>query len=244
MNHEVAKIFARLPLSDKKIRIKLLGDSITHGVGGTGWEQCGVHIIGEFYRSPKSYCWAKLMSDFLESQYNCEVVNNGCSGTRIEFVLENFDTLVDPEDDIVICTIGTNNRHRYFDEGDKPERAEFAKEFYENIKRLDTRFKARGCDYILVANIPAAAENEKDGENYWRTLHMNDIHDLYTKAHFECGFPFIDLYTLFLTECEHTGVPFESLLADGLHPNDRGYDVMFKLLLREFGIAEKKHIDI
>jgi len=27
------------------------------------------------------------------------------------------------------------------------------------------------------------------------------------------------------------------ILADNLHPNDRGYEVMFRLLMRELGIA-------
>jgi len=30
-------------------------------------------------------------------------------------------------------------------------------------------------------------------------------------------------------------VNFESLLSDGLHPNDEGYDVMFRLFMKEFG---------
>ena len=31
-------------------RIKLLGDSITHGVGGDGFVQDGEHIVNEFSR--------------------------------------------------------------------------------------------------------------------------------------------------------------------------------------------------
>ncbi len=238
MNYDAAKIFSRLVLSDRKIRIKLLGDSITHGVGGSGWAQEGEHIVTEFSRSPKSYCWANLMRDYLESEFDCEVINNGCSGTKIEFIIDNFDTLVDSDDDIIVCTIGTNNRHQYFHEGERRTKKEHSEIFYENIKKLNEKLRKTGKEYIFVANIPASAENEQRCDELWRIIHMKDIHDLYTKAHFELGFAFVDLYTLFLSYCDNKEIDYNTLLCDGLHPNDKGYEVMFKLLLREFGIGE------
>ncbi len=236
MNCGVARIFSKLIMSDRKLRVKLLGDSITHGVGGTGFKQDGEHIVAKFSRSPNSYSWANLMRDYLEARYNCEVINNGCTGTPIEFVIEYFDTFVSADDDIIVCTIGTNNRHQYFTDGEKKTRGELMAAFYKNIEILNSKLKATGKDYVLVANIPASAENEKDGADFWRILHMNDIRDLYNKAHFELGFEFIDMYSLFTEYCDNKNINYEDLLADGLHPNDAGYDVMFRLFLREFGI--------
>ena len=89
-----------------------------------------------------------------------------------------------------------------------------------------------------MANIPACAKNEQDGADYWRILHMSDIQDLYTKASLTHGFPLIRMYEKFKNYCELKSIPLEDLLGDGLHPNDRGYDVMFSLLLEELGIAE------
>ena len=37
--------------------------------------------------------------------------------------------------------------------------------------------------------------------------------------------------------CRQEKLSLDSLLADGLHPNDEGYRVMFRLLLEELGIA-------
>ena len=109
--------------------------------------------------------------------------------------------------------------------------------FYKNILALNERLKASGKGYVLVANIPASAENEKDASDYYRLFHMNDVCDLYTKAAAECGFPLIRLYTLFLNYCKENDITVDSLLCDGLHPNNKGYDVMFTLLMEELGLT-------
>lgn len=239
MNYGAAKIFSKVILADKKVKIKLLGDSITHGVGGEGYKQDGESFISGFARNTNGYCWANLLRDYMESSFNCEVINNGCSGVTIEFIIDNFDTLVDTEDDIVICTIGTNNRHQYVVNGPKMEKEDMLTKFYENIIKLNEKFGNAGKDVIFVANIPASAENEMDKADYWRILHMNDIHDAYVKASFACGFPLVDLYSRFLQYCNLKNIALDSLLADGLHPNNAGYDVMFDILLDELGIAKK-----
>lgn len=241
MNTEAARIFSGLILADKTVRIKLLGDSITHGVGGTGFQQDGAPITAGFARNPNGFCWAKLFKDYLEARFDCRVVNNGCTGTTINFILEHFDKLVDPEDDIILCTIGTNNRHQYFTQGPKWDRQEHMRNFYRNILALHDKFLKAGKQVVFMANIPASRQNEQDtqGEDgYWRIMHMNDVHDLYSKASLERGFPLIRMYTLFMNYCRQEKIALDSLLADGLHPNDEGYRVMFRLLLRELGIAE------
>lgn len=239
MNREAAKIFSKVILPDRKVRIKLLGDSITHGFGGTGFKQDGEFIATKYHRNPNGYCWAKLLKDYMEENFDCEVVNNGCSGTVIQFIIEYFDTLVDPEDDIIICTIGTNNRHQPLSAGPRRSKREQMERVYGFITQLQRKFRDAGKDVIFVANVPASAKNERDGNDYWRVIHMNDIHDLYVKASLEFGFPLIDLYTLFLGYCREHDLQVEDLLGDGLHPNDAGYEVMYRLILGELGIAEK-----
>ena len=238
MNKEAAKLFSHVILSDKPMRIKLLGDSITHGVGGTGWKQEGEHIVTEFHRSPNGYCWAKLFKDYMESHYNCTVVNNGCTGTRIEFITEHFDELVDDEDDLILCTIGTNNRHHRYEWGERPTREAHMRLTYGRMLALYEKFAAKGKAVVFVANIPAAPKSEQDGEGYWRILHMSDIQDLWVKASLACDFPLICLYTEFKNYCSARGIAYEDLLGDGLHPNDRGYDVMFSILMEQLGLAK------
>ncbi len=146
-----------------------------------------------------------------------------------------FDSLVSDDDDIIICTIGTNNRHQHRNEGVRRTREEQMRFVYEKILALNEKMKNSGKDYIFVANIPA--DNEEDTPDAWRIIHMNDIHNLYVKAACEHGFAFVDLYTLFSEHCEVHGRTVNSYLADRLHPTDEGYEVMYKLLMKEFGIA-------
>ena len=240
MNKDIAKIISKLFLSEGTKRIKLLGDSITHGVGGTGFEQNGEPIVEGYSRNKDGYCWAKLFKEHIENQFDAVVINNGCTGTKIEFIIDNFDTLVDSDDDIIICTIGTNNRHQDKTEAVMPTKKEHMQNFYNNIVKLHSMFKEIKKDVIFVANIPASAENEKrDDAEVKRIFHMWDVNDLYLKASVECGFPFISLYSRFCEYCDLKGITAESLLADGLHPNDNGYEVMFKLMMKELGIGIK-----
>lgn len=240
MNKEVEKIFSRVILSERTIRIKLLGDSITHGVGGTGFEQNGEPIVADWCRNPMGHCWANQFKKYMESQFNCIVINNACTGTRTSFVLEHFDKLVEEEDDIILCAIGTNNRQQRFN--DTPPihtRHEHMELFYKDIIALYEKMKNTGKDFIFIANIPASVENERDGQDFYRLFHMNDVQDIYVKASAIYDFPLIRLYTLFLEYCEQRNISVDSLLKDGLHPNDMGHDVIFNLLLNEIGIAKR-----
>ncbi|MBQ2376785.1 MAG: hypothetical protein II297_00125, partial [Clostridia bacterium] len=125
------------------------------------------------------------------------------------------------------------------DNGPKHTKQEHMDIFYNSILKLYDMFKVAKKDVIFVANIPASAENEKDGQDYWRIFHMNDVNDLYMKASVACGFPLISMYSLFLEYCELKDIRVDSLLGDGLHPNDAGYDVMFKLMLKALGIGRR-----
>lgn len=217
-------------------KIKLLGDSITHGVGGSGFEQNGEVIVNEFSRNPYGFCWAKLFKEYMEKNYNAKVVNNGCTGTTIEFIIEHFEVLVDDDDDLILCTIGTNNRHQNKDIETKPDRKDFAEKFYNNIKKLNDLFALNNKTVIFIANIPASTQNEQDKDTLWRILHMNDINDIYKYASEKAGFAFISMYDLMTSYIQERNIEIDQLLCDGLHPNDEGYAVMFELLRQALGV--------
>ena len=237
MKETPAQLLSRLLSTRSPLQIKLLGDSITHGVGGSGFCQNGEPIVTRFRRNPDGYCWAKLFKRAMEAHYSCTVINNACTGTGIQYPIKYFDTLVAQEDDLVLCTIGTNNRHQMFTDGPKRSREEQGEMLYRWIEELYALFQAKNKPVIFLANIPASQKNERDGKDYWRILHMDDVDAIYQRASEKLGFPLIRLYPLFWEVCEGKEEKLNALLADGLHPNDQGYDVMFRLITRELGLS-------
>ena len=223
-------------IEKKSARIKLLGDSITHGVGGTGFGQTGEPIVDRFKRSPNGFCWAKLFAEHMSEKYGAEVINNGCTGTTIQYTNNFFDGLVDDEDELIICTIGTNNRHQYFKDAPKRTEEEMKEIFRENVRILVSKLRARGIPFIFMANIPASDANEQDGVDSWRIIHMSDINDLYKEMSVELDFPLVSIYDAFTTYIKENDITLDSLLADGLHPNDEGYRVMFNIITEALGV--------
>ena len=104
------EIFNKYIQSGKHFTVKLIGDSILQGVNGTGFQQDGEKIVGNYRRNPNGYCWGNLFKNLLEEKYNCSVTNNGCRGTWTGWCIENWDALIDERDDIIICCYGTNDR--------------------------------------------------------------------------------------------------------------------------------------
>ena len=223
--------------SGEHIKIKLLGDSISHGVGGSGFQMTKDTIIGEFGRNPNGYCWAKRFKEHIEGIYNASVANNACAGTTIGFIIQYIDTLVSTDDEFVICTIGTNNRHQYVKAGPRRSREEYEQNFYTGLLKLNELLCERNKKVIFVANIPVAPECERDyPEALWYIIHMDDINTLHKRAQEVTGFTLISLYELFSEYMKKNDLGFGDLFTDGVHPNDKGYDIVFELLLGELGI--------
>lgn len=74
--------------------------------------------------------------------------------------------LVDECDDLVICMIGTNNRHLLFTHIPKHPLEEHTDVFYRNILKLHERFLKNWKCVIFVTGIPASLENEKGCEGF------------------------------------------------------------------------------
>ena len=210
------------------------GDSIMHGVYSYYEESADGKILRKNGFDSNSNTHLRI-PDYFGLYADAEVTNNGCTGTTIQFILEHFDTLVSDTDDLVICTIGTNNRHRGKDLGDAPSREEWGKVFYDAVLQLNEKFEERDIPVIFVANLPAAQSNEVDGETYYRILHMDDINEIYKRARKAAGFALVSMYDLVTDYVNEKGILVDALLCDGLHPSDEGYKVMFSLLCEALG---------
>ena len=233
-SHIIDSIDADKVLADvvtKPMTIKLIGDSITAGFKGTGYNATstggGVQIDGDVYTNVAGHCWANSLKSYWEEKFHtCTVKNYGWTGLNSATMLQEWPYLVDDDDDVLICTIGTN---------DRAARSNLD-QFIYNLEVIVFRALYAGKKIILMANIPASLANEMSGD---KNFHMEDVEHAVRYVSNKRRVPFINLFELFTNYCKERGIDMDTLLADGLHPNDAGYDVMFYLITNALGISPK-----
>ena len=230
-------------------KIKVIGDSITHGVGGTGFQQtygdgnviCIVDALNgssgySFKVNTKGACWANSFKKYIETKYPYVSVN--CWGTRgmsahswlsrghtENNVFKNcLEQLITDEDELVILMIGTNDRSQ----GANIE------EFSSNMTTVINYILGKRKKLLLMSSLPASLANENDGTQHF---HMEDVNNLLCNFANNYKLWFVSLYNEVNKYLRNTGTSLNSILGDGLHPNDAGYDLMYKLLLETLGFG-------
>lgn len=238
-------------------RICLLGDSITQGMGSSDFQQYDAVIdgktynvrgngpnnpnatsdykIGEYlwtsggrrwYEALNGNGWAQLFKNYMNEKFKIIVRNFGMSGINsgdLKYFINDFlDTKYNF--DCIVLMIGTNNR-------EKGNLESLYADMNDTIKTI----KNCGKDLIIMSSIPASIENENTF-----SVHMEDVHNALRNISCENKIPFISVYNLFIDYCSNKGIKINTLLSDGLHPNDEGYKVMFQLISNAMGIALKR----
>lgn len=190
-------------------KIVLVGDSITAGIGST-----------DRYTTS----WAALFKTYMESEFNCLVVNNGNSGVDSSWVVQNLATLIPDDSDIVLCMIGTNNRATNND-------------LYSDMQTISQYCESRNIKFIPMCATPA--NNVDETTNLPRYFHMDRVNHILTAFASDYNYELIDLYTQVYEYCEYDDTKLQELLSDNLHPNDNGYYVMFRMICKGIGCAAK-----
>jgi lysophospholipase L1-like esterase len=227
----IQSIFRRL-WNTSGLKIKFIGDSITQGVGGTGYAQDGEVIFEPFRVNTKGYCWANLLKNYLESKFNCTVKNWGTSGRTSYDLLQHITRLIESDDDIIICMIGTNNRNNEYRDGVLNSQ----EGLYNDLIAIADYVKGLGKEIIFMSSVPASIANETDD----KLFHMEDVDTIIMSAAAHYNMEYISLYKKMLNYCEMKDVTIDSFLDDGLHPNDEGYLVMFNFVCDALGIGRKR----
>lgn len=240
----IASVMKKVVLCDTakpKIKIKLIGDSITHGFGGTGYTNDAEHggliyTDGDrsWYVNSGGVCWANMLKNYLEGKYHCTVKNYGTSGRASGHLRMYLDQLIDNDDSIIICMIGTNDRNNESDPYSGNRRN--LTQTLENMQAIHDYCTALGKDIIFMSSIPASVQNENSN----KICHMEDIDNVIMKLAAQNNMEYISVYKKFLEYCQNTGVTIDSLLSDGLHPNDSGYGVMFEIIAKALGFGIKR----
>lgn len=207
--------------------ILLLGDSITDGYGGTGYNGSQSAQIST---NTAGYCWANALKKYLEATYSATVDNYGAYGSSLNNQRTLFKDVVESGTyDLIIFLTGTNNRT-----------SEDSFTYYKS-NLADVIEWMKGYSEVFVVNgIPGRADGEAMqpygmDEIASVVVGVSDIPDYYD-----------NLYIRFVEYCEAHDLVLTSdstLFADYTHPNDAGYHVMFKLICSAMGITLSAHTD-
>ena len=201
-------------------RIKFIGDSITDGAGGSNYNG-----LLNIYQSSnnKGYCYANLFKRFLTERYNCTCVNRGMYGSVLSQQFNSIGGLIDDDDDIVFWLTGTNNRN-------SQNLFEAYRDNFENS--LNTIINNYPNTQILVINNIPSNDSYENTTNFT----MQGIGEIVLKACRKLKVKHIDLYTLFSYYLNDNNIELQSCLSDSVHPNDLGYNIMFRLIAKEIGL--------
>lgn len=217
-----------LPTSVQKV--KLIGDSVTAGVGGSGYNPDGEVIYNGYQVNTSGTCWANMLKANLESDL-IAVNNFGVSGKKSCDIVENLPSLIRADDTLVICMIGTNDRVGIDSITGQDTTMQ---SLYNNLCTIKEYCDSVGKDVIFMSSIPCVEGGEVNV--HFRT---EDVDKVYMKLSSKYNIEYISMYKELKQYCQYTGKELGTLLVDGLHPTDYGYEVMFNIISRKLGLPAK-----
>ena len=152
---------------------------------------------------------------FLESikiPKTAKVENFGISGIGTAEVLSMKSSLIEDDDNIVIIQLGTNDRFKTT----CPEKSKYL------LKELIKYCEGLGKKVIQFCSLPASVSDEET-----RNWTIKDLDRIINDIALERKQDYLSQYKIFKKYCEEQGILIDEILADGLHPNDRGYKLMY-----------------
>lgn len=213
-------------------QIKFIGDSITAGVGGTGFVEDGDIIVNSNKVNTNGYCMANLFKTYIESKYGNTVLNYGVRGSR-SYNLKTWilgGSLVSDDDKLLIVMTGTNNKWATENSTLKDLKADlewFINWCKNNNKKL----------ILISAPVSSVQQDTTYSDGSAVKFHNEDIDHIYKEVCYENNCDYIPMYQKMLEYCDFTNASIDEILSDGLHPNDKGYYIMYKILMRSLGLA-------
>ena len=207
----------------KKIKILLLGDSITKGT------VLGVEANHTFAHFLKSY--------FDKQHLDVEIINAGISGECADQALDRLkDEVITLQPDIVTIMYGTNDA--YIDEGKEEGRLSL-EEYKRKMANIIRQLQDEQIRVVLMTSIPMASHrrvNEEpyleSGSNYFLKPYIAACREI-AENH---KVSLVDNYRHWEEKAE-MGQNLDDWLIDGVHPNEVGHReiarTMFRVLLIE-----------
>jgi len=168
-----------------------------------------------------------------------KIINSGIPGShtghqednnlfKIRHALDRFKSdVLDYNPDIVIIGFGTNDAHIDNDHSYGPSRIPLTK-YRDNLEFMIQELLAKNINIILIA--PNILGNKYgDIQNKRLIKYVDVVCDLAHK--YKTGL--VNNYQLFIQYQLKTGISYETLMLDGVHPNDKGHKLIAKQLMNE-----------
>jgi len=208
--------------------IKIFGDSIVVGNGSSDLSLVGETIYGNYKSNIGVKCWAGQLKTYLETKFNCTVKNYGISGIDSTTIVNQLSDLIKSTDDIIICMIGKNNRNT--EDGIIRLKSDLVT-IYNYAKNL-------GKEIIFLSPPPALTTDENT-----RKHDTIDVDNAIMQTCSNLNIEYISIYKSFIEYLEENSINLSSVLSDKLHPNDKGYNIIYNLVLNKLGFADRRNVD-
>ncbi len=195
------------------------------------------------FRQTIDSVYSERLPDLLaESGIECEVINSGKGGSHTGFLSDNGrhqihhardrfqQAVLDHLPDVVIIQFGINDS--YVDEGDQAGSSRIPlKQYRENLRFMIRTLDSVGAQVFLMT--PNAFGSQKEA---WRHERLARYADACRDVAGEEFANLIDIYQFFLDYGEGRLVARDSLLLDGVHPNDAGHGHIARMIANEIRI--------
>jgi lysophospholipase L1-like esterase len=210
------------------MRLFIFGDSVTQGFWDKegGWVQRLTKII---YEESLGHLLNSDGSDYVE------VYNLGVSGDTTAGVLKRLKKEVDArrtydEEESIILAIGLNDSILKADNTARMDVYQF-QESYEKLineaKGLAQRVYCLGL--IAVDEKQTSPWPYSSSGKQWRNMRINLFEDAIKQSAERLSVDFLPIHDAFIAQL----TAGEILLADGLHPNESGHELIARLVLVE-----------
>jgi len=200
--------------------VVFIGDSIVEGYGCSnyngGSNGSSGHLIPNnvktWYRNTGNKCWANMMINYIISSYpNTKACNNAIGGFTTKQIFDNLETLTIDDDgnraNIAVLSIGTNDVY-------KQDKWNAITIYMTKIIRWLVN---RGIQPVILTNSPLKIANAPAIQS--AIIQACDI----------CGVPAHDLLSRMNYYLWEHNIPLNDVMNDNLHPNDRGYEIMYNI---------------
>ncbi|MGF7046325.1 lysophospholipase L1-like esterase [Paenibacillus sp. DS2015] len=210
------RYFAALKLQqddDSYVRISTLGSSVTEGAGAS---------------DPRKK-WSTQLFKYIKAQeglFRFDLMVNGFGGYNTREILEEdkVDLVIAQKPNLILFETCMLNDHG---EGIPIQ------ESLKNIAKVVNKFnkKLPNAEVILISPNPKGIKQDVPNS---LGLYMDDYNSAIKQYIHNQGWEYIDIYGSFKIKYKKK---IDSVLTDGVHPNDLGYQFWFETLEKEF---EKK----